>query len=213
MSSPPPSFQLGSGTGSRRVPSTLTRPGLRSASASASSNRPPVTSTPFVAAGTGRALPPTTASPRTFAELSTAHESSTADLHRGAKRSEPNYVQGTDNTVRAGPESAQQAEDRTLDRIEVASARLAHQSQENIAAITKMFQEQLRVMQQQHEERIQAMLAQDRLRTSETSSPTTHAANRLNQSRRSNAARVFLGAEDQTTHEQLPHDRTADAHT
>ncbi|CAD6929942.1 unnamed protein product [Tilletia controversa] len=53
------------------------------------------------------------------------------------------------------------------------------------------------------------MLAQDRLRTSETSSPTTHAANRLNQSRRSNAARVFLGAEDQTTHEQLPHDRTA----
>ncbi|CAD6976522.1 unnamed protein product [Tilletia controversa] len=116
--------------------------------ASASSNRPPVTSTPFVAAGTGKALPPTTASSRTFAELSTAHKSSTADLHRGAKRSELDYVQGTDNTVRAGPESAQQAEDRTLDRIEVASARLAHQSQENIAAITKMFQEQLRVMQQ-----------------------------------------------------------------
>ncbi|CAD6891297.1 unnamed protein product [Tilletia controversa] len=203
MSNPTPSFQLGSGAGSRCAPSA--RSGLRSVSAS---NRPPVSSSPFAAMGSSTTNPSDSTSARNFAEISTAQDSSTGNLQRGAKRNEPDDVQGTNETLRAGHDSTQQHQlghsspgrqgreddgrDRTLDQME-----------ESMEAINQM-----RLTQQQHEERIQAILTQDPLRTPDASTPTTHPANRPSQSRRSTAARVFLGAEDQTSQQHPRHDRT-----
>ncbi|CAD6954034.1 unnamed protein product [Tilletia controversa] len=129
MSNPTPSFQLGSGAGSRCAPSA--RSGLRSVSAS---NRPPVSSSPFAAMGSSTTNPSDSTSARNFAEISTAQDSSTGNLQRGAKRNEPDDVQGTNETLRAGHDSTQQHQlghsspgrqgreddgrDRTLDQME-----------------------------------------------------------------------------------------------
>ncbi|KAE8218949.1 hypothetical protein CF319_g7263 [Tilletia indica] len=128
---------------------------------------------------------------------------------------EPDYAQVTDDTM--GPSLSQRSpsrtgeggnQDATLDRmerlLESVSDRMARQSQEQMAAMTQLFQEQMGAMQRQHEERIQLILAQDQTRASDASSPTARAASRMNQSRQSAAARVFLGAEDQTARETLP---------
>ncbi|KAE8199117.1 hypothetical protein CF328_g3343 [Tilletia controversa] len=182
MSNTPPSFQLGSGASSRRAP--VARSGLRSTSAS---SRAPTSSTPFAAisSSTVQSLQPFGTTPaRTFAALLTA------ELPRGAKRSEPDDGQGTEKTFQDGDDSRQQhllghsaqgheedarvsPSDRMEERMEAISARLAQRSQETLRPLRRCFK----------------------------NNPTTHATNRLKQSRRSNAARVFLGADDQTAYD------------
>ncbi|KAL9937299.1 hypothetical protein V8E36_003708 [Tilletia maclaganii] len=93
--------------------------------------------------------------------------------------------------------------DRMERMFEELSTRMTNHLQEQLSSTANLLRDQMRVMQQQHEERVQAILAQDQTRAVDPPSPTVHAASRRNQPRRSTAARTFLGAEDQTDRDIL----------